>query len=80
MAGLPDYVYQAKLIRIPGDYQLLAPVGLLKGVGQRMADELQALGISTIGQLFEFDGMLPKRVLRIRDLHKDSYGITVKPK
>lgn len=58
MAGLSDAVYAKKLIAIPGEYQLDAPVELLEGVGPKIATEFCSLQIRTIRELLEYPGRL----------------------
>ncbi len=63
-AVLPDYVYDLKLVEIPGSYQLQAPVayqlqapvGLLSGVGPNKVSLFAREGVETIGQLLEYQG------------------------
>lgn len=64
MAGLPDSVYLYKLLPIPGEYQLDAPVELLDGVGGKTAAKLNACGIHTIRQLLDYSGLLPEARLQ----------------
>lgn len=52
-ATLSDYVYELKLFKISGSYQLAAPVGLLSGVGPEKAEMFAGRGIKTIGELLE---------------------------
>jgi hypothetical protein len=75
MAGLPDKVYQHKLIVIPGKYRLQAPVGLLKGVGEKTVEKLRGLGIQTIGHLLSYQGELPKGLKTIRGEAKTEYAL-----
>lgn len=56
MAGLTDAVYAHKLIPIPGEYQLDAPVEFLEGVGEKTAAKFRVSGISTIRQLLDYSG------------------------
>ncbi len=74
MAGLPDDVYQFKLVPIVGDYRLLAPVMVLPGIGSKTAVELATLGIETVGDLLLSTAALPARILRIRDEIKASHS------
>jgi ScaI restriction endonuclease len=55
-AVLPKYVYELKLVEIPGSYQLQAPVGLLSGVGPSKVALFASEGVETIGQLLEYGG------------------------
>lgn len=55
-ASLKPEVYQYKLIQIPGEYRLSAPVGLLEGVGRKTAEELAGRGISTMYDLLNYNG------------------------
>jgi hypothetical protein len=65
MAGLKKAVYDGKLIAISGVYRQRAPAILLNGVGPKMAEDLAAIGIETIGDLLAFSGELPKRFERV---------------
>jgi hypothetical protein len=76
MAGLPDGVYRYKLIAIPGSYRLQGPVGLLGGIGPKTSADLEALGIFTIADLLNYQGDLPKRVVRIRDRAEQEYQVS----
>lgn len=73
MAGLPDEVYQHKLIPIGGDYRLLAPVQLVSGIGEKTAETLEVLGVKTVGDLLKTKASLPKKLERLREEIKDSY-------
>jgi hypothetical protein len=55
-ATLKDEVYQHKLIEITGEYRLNAPVGLLKGVGQKRIKIFAGEGIKTIRDLLDYEG------------------------
>ena len=66
MAGLTDDVYQYKLLAIPGDYTLEAPVQLLPGAGPGKAKKLADLNINTIRQLLDFGGPLTKDLTKIK--------------
>ena len=55
-ATLPDVVYSHKLIEIPGDYLLAAPVSLLEGVGPATASLCAANGIYTIRDVIDYVG------------------------
>jgi len=66
MAGLADAVYLHKLVVVPGAYRLRAPARLLKGIGEKTASQLSALGIATVGDLLAYAGKLPGKVARIR--------------
>jgi ScaI-like restriction endonuclease len=63
MAGLPDAVYQWKLVVLPGEYRLKGPVELLRGVGAKTAAKLHALKVHTIGDLLDYTGSLPDKAL-----------------
>lgn len=56
MAGLPDYVYDTKLIEIQGNYRLKSPVQLLPGVGPKTAAKLNQLGIKNFQDLLSYQG------------------------
>jgi hypothetical protein len=74
MAGLPEHVYEEKLVCIPGDYRLSGPVELLKGVGEKTAEQLHRLGIQTIRELLDHPGKLPEnRLETIRTAAKAAY-------
>lgn len=47
-AGLNEKVYKYKLIKIPGNYQLNAPVGILDGIGEKRTHDLHKEGVLTI--------------------------------
>ncbi|MCF4968822.1 ScaI family restriction endonuclease [Nostoc sp. CMAA1605] len=55
-AGLETKVYKYKLIKIPGDYQLNAPVGILNGVGPITLDIFNQENILTIQDLKNYQG------------------------
>jgi hypothetical protein len=68
-ASLQSEVYKYKLIGIPGEYRLSAPIGLLEGVGEKTAEELARRGISTIYDLLNYedsDGLTRKLRERAR--------------
>ena len=73
MAGLPDEVYAHKLVPIGGKYQLLAPVGILPGVGVKAAAELAKLHIATVGDLLGYKQTLPAKLVKIRDAANANY-------
>ena len=56
MAGLGEDVYRYKLKVIPGQYQLEAPLELLKGVGPGTKARLAQYGINRISELLAYDG------------------------
>jgi hypothetical protein len=56
MAGLGSDVYRRKLIPIPGDYRLDAPVGILTGVGPAKTSSLATAGIRSLRDLMGYDG------------------------
>jgi hypothetical protein len=62
MAGLGADVYKHKLVIVPGDYLLDAPVSLIDGVGGKTLGELKNLGIATIRQLISYGGKLDARL------------------
>ena len=66
MAGLPDAVYAHKLIPIPGEYQLDAPVELLDGVGDVTSAMFREVGIKTIRDLL--DCSVPTTDLRLQNV------------
>ncbi|HDR9766572.1 TPA: ScaI family restriction endonuclease [Burkholderia cepacia ATCC 25416] len=66
MAGLPEEVYANKLIPIRGEYTLFAPVGILDYMGPVAVAAATALRIFTVGDLLNYNGTLPSRLLRAR--------------
>jgi ScaI restriction endonuclease len=76
MAGLPDDVYRFKLVTVLGDYQRLAPLQILAGIGSKTAAELAERGIATIGDLLRFKDVLPAKILAIREAIKSIYSGT----
>lgn len=60
MAGLLPEVYRYKLLQILGSYMCNGPVQLVKGVGEKAAEELSASGVSTIGDLIRATNLSPK--------------------
>lgn len=74
MAGLPDAVYEHKLKTINGDYMLDAPIQLLHGVGGKAAQELEAHGIHTIGDLLKREAIeVPPKHLKHWKTAKERY-------
>jgi ScaI-like restriction endonuclease len=55
-ASLPNEVYQYKLIEIPGDYRLTAPVGILEGVGPKTIEVFAKERVTTIQELLDYVG------------------------
>ena len=55
-ASLPIEVYQYKLIEIPGDYRLSAPVGILEGVGPKTTEVFAKENVTTIQELLDYEG------------------------
>jgi len=68
MSGLDHTVYQHKLVCIPGDYRLKAPVQLIDGVGAKTTSKFGELGINTIEDLCLYRESLPKSLERFRQL------------
>ena len=66
MAGLADSVYEHKLVMVPGEYQLMAPVWTLPGLGAVGAARLSECGIRTVGDLCRYEEPLPERLQRCR--------------
>lgn len=64
MAGLKSYVYEYKLLPVPGRYYLHAPVGTLDGIGEKATRDLAALGIRTVGDVV---GLLPAPRSRVSE-------------
>lgn len=73
MAGLPDDVYQYKLIPIAGDYRLLAPMEIIPGIGARTATSLETLGVKTVGDLLKTKVALPEKLQQLRERIKSTY-------
>jgi len=73
MAGLSDDVYRYKLVPISGSYELQAPVGILPGIGFKMAADLAVKGITTVGDFLRFKGSLPAKLSRLRDEIRPSH-------
>ena len=73
MAGLSDEVYRLKLVPIRGQYQQLAPLQILPGIGSKTAAQLTSQGIITIRDLLNFTGALPRKILAIREEIKNLY-------
>lgn len=71
-AGLPDNVYQGKLIEIPGEYRKNSPVQIIKGVGSKRSEELNAEGIRTINDLLHYSGSDTKIKKLLESLDQDS--------
>jgi len=77
MAGLPDSVYQHKLVLIDGDYRLDAPVDFLNGVGRKTAERFKAMGICTIRELLRYRGEFPHKSMQaIQAAAKKEYKST----
>lgn len=74
MAGLPPEVYAHKLIPIEGDYRLAAPINIVDGIGDKSAEELRNVGISTIRDLLSFNGD-NKRILRFKEAAARAYQV-----
>lgn len=55
-AGLDKKVYEYKLIQIPGDYRLNAPVGILRGIGKKTIPILYEEEILSILDLKNYQG------------------------
>jgi hypothetical protein len=71
-AGLPESVYQGKLIEISGEYRKKSPVQIIKGVGEKKSQELDALGIRTIHDLLCYSGSDKKITKLLESLDQDS--------
>ncbi len=61
MAGLQDAVYERKMVVVPGDYRLQAPVRCLSS-----SAAFAKLGIATIGDLIRYPGELPRHLESVR--------------
>lgn len=55
-ASLSNDVYKYKLVEISGDYRLSAPIGLLEGIGAKIAKDFAEEGIATIYDLLNYEG------------------------
>lgn len=55
-ASLSNDVYKYKLIEIAGDYRLSAPIGLLEGIGAKIAKDFAEEGVATIYDLLNYEG------------------------
>jgi hypothetical protein len=55
-ATLKEEVYKYKLITIPGDYRLNAPIGLLDGIGKKRVSLFETEGIKTVKDLLMYEG------------------------
>lgn len=64
-AGLKEEVYQYKLISIPGEYRLNAPVTILPGVGKKSAPLFAKEGVRTLKDLQEYRGS-NKKLLNLK--------------
>ena len=69
-AGLSELVYTYKLIRIEGDYRLVAPIGILKGIGEKTSQDFAEAGVITIKDLKNYNGNNPK-ILKFREKLED---------
>jgi hypothetical protein len=66
MAGLSNAVYAHKLRIVPGDYRMDAPVRVLRGIGEKLASQLDTLGTRNIRDLIAFKGSLSPMLEQIR--------------
>lgn len=64
-AGLKEEVYQYKLISIPGEYRLNAPITILPGVGKKSAPLFAEEGVRTLKDVQEYQG-LNKKLLNLK--------------
>lgn len=64
-ASLSKEAYQHKLVVIPGDYRLGAPIGILEGVGAKRAKEFAEESVATIFDLINYQGA-NKRIQQLR--------------
>jgi hypothetical protein len=71
-SGLPDEVYQYKLIEIGGEYRYRAPIALLPGIGGKKIEQLADLGVRTIGDLFRYNGA-EGVVLKAKKVAEDAF-------
>lgn len=55
-ATLNDSVYEHKLLDIYGEYRLNAPVEILDGIGPARTQELEKIGVYTVGDLVSYTG------------------------
>jgi hypothetical protein len=65
-ASLSNDVYKYKLIEIPGDYRLSAPIGLLNGIGSKTVNDFAEEGVNTIYDLLNYQGS-NKRIHEFRE-------------
>jgi hypothetical protein len=66
-ASLPIEVYQNKLIEIPGDYRLSAPVGILEGIGRKRIEIFAKENVKTIQELLDYEGKNKAIISRSRN-------------
>lgn len=71
-AGLPESVYQGKLLELSGAYRRQAPVQILKGVGPKRAVDLHVQGIRVIADLLGYTGNNKKIKKLLESLDLDS--------
>jgi hypothetical protein len=74
MAGLPERVYRHKLVKLTGPYELEVPIGLLAGVGPKVAAAFEIVNIRTIRELLDYGEELPTKLARIRKMAVERYG------
>jgi nucleotidyltransferase/DNA polymerase involved in DNA repair len=75
MAGLPDSVYDHKLIVVDGRYRLQSPIGILKGVGPQAIDSLNSIGIHKIIDLLNYPlNQLPIKLHKHHQTALQDYG------
>lgn len=55
-AALLPEVYKYKLLEIPGQYRLNAPVGILEKIGKKRAEDFATEGVQTIYDLLNYEG------------------------
>jgi hypothetical protein len=79
MAGLPDYVYESKLLVVPGNYRQNAPVSLLPGIGSQNTEYLKQCDIYTVRELLNYNGNDAKicnfknKALPYKDSNRESW-------
>jgi len=66
-ATLKQEVYDYKLITIPGDYLLDAPVQILYGIGAVTSEKLSSFGVERIKHIIDYDGE-NQMVLKYKEL------------
>jgi hypothetical protein len=68
---LPE-VYKYKLLEIPGEYRLNAPVGIMEGIGKMTAAILAAEGVQTVYDLVNYEGA-NRRIRSFREVARTQF-------